>query len=119
MLKIKPNVFAGVFLALIWIAPLYTVLTYRYEPLLGDSPWATIFKEETFIYVCVIALYGIGYALVNFFFWIIKEIDSEFHNELTGGNNGTFEHMMFILLLFCPLFVMTFLYPLMNYITNY
>ena len=119
MLKIKPNVFAGLIVALLIIVPLISVVTIRYEPLLGDSPYATIFKDETFAYVCFIALYGIGYALINFFFWIIKEIDSEFHNELTGGNNGIFEHMMFILLLFCPLFVMTFLYPLMNYITNY
>ena len=77
MLKIKPKVFAGMIVALSIIVPLVSVVTVRYEPLLGDSFLATIFKHETFWQVCFIALYAVGYALTSFVFWIIKEIDNE------------------------------------------
>ena len=117
MLKIKPNVFAGLILALLIIVPLISVMTVRYEPLLGDSFLATIYKRETFWQVCFIALYAVGYALTSFVFWIIKEIDNEFFEEVFGKEK--YVHTMIKLLFFALMFAATFLKPLMNYITNY
>jgi hypothetical protein len=117
MLKIKPNVFAGVILALVIAVPLISVMIISYEPLLGDSRLATIFKEETFIYVCVIALYAIGYALTSAFYWLLKEINKDLFEDVLGG--PLHEQEILKLMIFAPAFTFTFLNPLMNYITNY
>ncbi|MDC1484521.1 hypothetical protein N8230_03255 [Gammaproteobacteria bacterium] len=115
MFKIKPNVIAGVTIALLIIVPMISVGTIRYEPL-GDSGLATIYKEDIFTYVCVIALYGIGYALINFFYWLLKTINNELFEDFFGP---LIEQRALTFLVFAPVFVMTFVYPLMNYITNY
>ena len=117
MLKIKPNVFAGVLLALVIAVPLISVMIISYEPMLGDSLKARIIKDDIFYLICGTALYAIGYALSSAFYWLLKEINKDFFEVVLGG--PLHEQRILKLMVFAPAFTYTFLNPLMNYITNY
>ena len=73
-IKINPKLFAGVMIALLILLPLSSVMTIRYEPLLGNSHLASIFKKDIFVYVCATALYAIGCVLTELKLPLIKQI---------------------------------------------